>query len=187
MPAWFDIYGLTMGAQEDALGIHRACQSLAFLIEEETRVHGILPSNIAVGGFSQGGAVALHTCFVHGYLKETIGAVVGLSCWLPLGASIIGSSRRRRGGGGGGGGGEGEGGGGEESPIVLSEKNRETPLFMGHGMKDSLVRCEYGEMTSNVLTRQDLTFQTYRGIGHETCTTELQHVRTFLLRVLLHG
>lgn len=50
------------------------------LIEKEEK-SGISSDNIFVGGFSQGGAVALYTALTH---EKPLAGVVGLSCWLPL-------------------------------------------------------------------------------------------------------
>lgn len=161
MPAWFDIIGLSLGTTEDKVGIRAACEQLASMIEKEIKEHNIHPKNIAVGGFSQGGAVALHTCLVKGYLKHKIGAVVGLSCWLPLGSTLMDANG---------------------SDLQLSKLNRETSLFMGHGINDPLVRLDYGELTFKMLKRKDSEFKQYR-MNHETCTSELRDVSAFLKRV----
>ena len=42
---------------------------------------GISSENVIVGGFSQGGAVALYTALT---AKKKLGGIVGLSTWLPL-------------------------------------------------------------------------------------------------------
>lgn len=50
------------------------------MIENEVR-SGILPENILVGGFSQGGALALYSALIY---PQKLAGVVCLSCWLPL-------------------------------------------------------------------------------------------------------
>lgn len=62
------------------IGIKKAAQAIHAMIENEIKA-GILPNNILLGGFSQGGALALYTalCF-----PERLAGVVALSCWLPL-------------------------------------------------------------------------------------------------------
>ncbi|KDO25473.1 hypothetical protein SPRG_09416 [Saprolegnia parasitica CBS 223.65] len=62
MPAWYDILGLRPQDREDEVGIQRAANMLAKLIQAEI-ARGIPPSKIAVVGFSQGAAVAMHTCY----------------------------------------------------------------------------------------------------------------------------
>lgn len=41
---------------------------------------GILPNRILLGGFSQGGALALHAGLTY---PEPLAGVMSLSCWLP--------------------------------------------------------------------------------------------------------
>lgn len=50
------------------------------LISNEEK-EGISSENIIVGGFSQGGAVALYTALTS---PKKLGGIVGLSTWLPL-------------------------------------------------------------------------------------------------------
>ena len=60
MPAWFDLYSLDPTGQEDDRGIEKSKQVITNLIEDEIN-NGIDPSRIVLGGFSQGGALALYT------------------------------------------------------------------------------------------------------------------------------
>ncbi len=43
---------------------------------------GIAPERIVIGGFSQGGSVALK--YGVGNAETKLGGLIGLSCWLPL-------------------------------------------------------------------------------------------------------
>jgi len=56
------------------------CFSVSGLINNEEK-EGISTENIIVGGFSQGGAVALYTALTS---PKKLGGIVGLSTWLPL-------------------------------------------------------------------------------------------------------
>lgn len=80
MPAWFDIKGLDMFAQEDEGGINRATMYVHSLIKKEMK-EGIPSERIVLGGFSQGGALALHSALT---FPQKLAGVVALSCWLPL-------------------------------------------------------------------------------------------------------
>ena len=60
MRAWYDIAGPSMNAQQDAAGI-RASQLLVEELISQEAAGGIMPSQIFLAGFSQGGAIALHT------------------------------------------------------------------------------------------------------------------------------
>lgn len=80
MRAWYDIYDLGFDSEEDAAGIEHARQLLLDLIERERR-RGISSESILLAGFSQGGAVALHTALRWG---EPLAGVLVLSAYLPL-------------------------------------------------------------------------------------------------------
>jgi lysophospholipase-2 len=80
MTSWFDLTGLDQNAKEDQDGIEQSSKFLNDLIEEEIK-NGILPERIMIGGFSMGGAIALHAALTS---PHTLGGVVALSTWLPL-------------------------------------------------------------------------------------------------------
>ena len=60
MPAWFDLKSLDPNGEEDASGIKKSADLVESLIKAEIDA-GIAPKNIVIGGFSQGGALALYT------------------------------------------------------------------------------------------------------------------------------
>merc|ERR1719331_3038864 len=80
MPAWDNILGLNPGDNEDAKGLDKSFARVKSIIDK-TIASGIPASNIVLGGFSQGGAVALHTAM---RLTFPIAGYVALSTWLPL-------------------------------------------------------------------------------------------------------
>jgi lysophospholipase-2 len=64
MPAWADIKGLSPEAPEDEEGTMQTRDMVHKLIANEI-AQGIPASRIAVGGFSQGGAMAGFICLTH--------------------------------------------------------------------------------------------------------------------------
>lgn len=80
MPSWFDLKTLDISGPEDAEGIRKASQNLHTLINSEISA-GIESERIIVGGFSQGGALALYSALT---FPKPLGGVISLSCWLPL-------------------------------------------------------------------------------------------------------
>lgn len=164
MNAWFDIAGLTIGAREDVAGIEEACAALGALVRKEIAA-GTPAARIAVGGFSQGGAVALHTVFVEGFLDVKIGAVVGLSAWLPRGAQILRGGR---------------------NVPKMSIVNAGTAIFMGHGEHDPMVQVQFGELSAKILKGggAPTTWKTY-SCQHTTCAREMSDVGKFLREHLL--
>ena len=79
MPAWFDLFSLDPDGPEDTKGIQTSSKRVKDLIEKEIS-NGVPASNIVLGGFSQGGALALYTGLTAGV---QLGGIVALSCWLP--------------------------------------------------------------------------------------------------------
>lgn len=69
-----------MYGPEDTEGIRKATQSINMMIQTEIS-SGIPANRIIVGGFSQGGALALYSGLTS---TQTLGGIIALSCWLPL-------------------------------------------------------------------------------------------------------
>ena len=79
MPAWFDLYSLDPTGQEDDRGIEKSKQIITNLIEDEIN-NGIDPSRIVLGGFSQGGAIAL-TALSREPRSEPLAGCIALSTY----------------------------------------------------------------------------------------------------------
>lgn len=84
MPSWFDLKTLDATGAEDDEGILKATDLVHGLIGDEVR-SGIPANRILLGGFSQGGALALHAALTY---PERLAGVMALSCWLPRHASF---------------------------------------------------------------------------------------------------
>jgi len=84
MPAWYDIYVMNLGEQQDEQGIRTSQQKIIELIEAEI-ARGIAPERIVLAGFSQGGAIVLQTGLR--YPKKLAGIMV-LSSYVPLKESL---------------------------------------------------------------------------------------------------
>jgi len=80
MPAWYDIAGSEIDAKQDAAGIAASRREIEKLIAREV-ARGIVPARIFLAGFSQGGAVALHSGL---HARENLGGILALSTYLPL-------------------------------------------------------------------------------------------------------
>lgn len=155
MPSWFDIKALTPGAPEDEAGIIKSADVVKALIEDEIKA-GIPPSRIVVGGFSQGGSVALHTLVT--YDKKLAGCV-GLSTFLPLHKKI---------------------------PENFNPVNKDTKVFLGHGTADPVVNFDFGKKTKTVLDAfySDVKFNSYNGMQHTSNNKELKDLQDYLKTVI---
>src|SRR5688500_14020159 len=83
MRAWYDILQFGGGAEDEA-GI-RASQALLEEIVAQQKGSGIPAERIVLAGFSQGGAIALHTGLRH---NERLAGVLALSTYLPIAAKL---------------------------------------------------------------------------------------------------
>lgn len=86
MPSWFDLKSLEASGPEDEAGIKKAAESIHGMIEAEEK-EGIPANRIVIGGFSQGGALALYSALTY---RKNLAGIVSLSCWLPLHKSFPG-------------------------------------------------------------------------------------------------
>src|SRR5699024_6889191 len=80
MRAWYDIADADLAAREDAAGINASRDAVEALIAREN-ARGIATNHIVLAGFSQGGAVVLHTGLRH---ADRLAGIMALSTYLPL-------------------------------------------------------------------------------------------------------
>ncbi len=115
MPAWYDILGLAKDTRQDEAGISRAATQVAALIDHEIS-RGVASDRIILGGFSQGGALALHTALR--YPKPLAGLLV-LSAYLPMAYTLAA----------------------ERHPA-----NHNINIFLAHGNADPILPLDWAEM-----------------------------------------
>ncbi|KAI0967826.1 Phospholipase/carboxylesterase/thioesterase [Xylaria arbuscula] len=158
IPGWFDIAALNGGIEDirgrqDEPGLLKTRDYVNSLIQAEIDA-GIPANRIVLGGFSQGGAMALLTSLT---AKVKLAGVVGLSCWLPLDSKF-------------------------PSLVQESDLNHETPIFLAHGTADHVVPTPLGQMSYELLKKQNfpVTIKTYPGMAHSACLEELDEVEAFL-------
>ncbi|XP_064624484.1 acyl-protein thioesterase 1-like [Lineus longissimus] len=156
MPSWFDLYTLEPGGKEDEAGIKKASDQLLSMIDEEEQKHSIKLDRICIGGFSQGGAVALHAGLMSG---RKIGGIIALSSWLPSHKKVLESI------------------GGSKSDVHI---------FQAHGNSDPVVPYEFGKMTAKVVGEvcPNHEFKTYSNLGHSSNPQEVMDVATFISKRL---
>ena len=80
MRAWYDVRNMDLRREEDAVSIEGSANIIEQYIATEVNA-GIPSEQIVLAGFSQGGAMALHTGLRH---KSRLGGLLALSGYLPL-------------------------------------------------------------------------------------------------------
>lgn len=132
---------------------------------------GIESKNILLGGFSQGGALALYSALTY---PETLAGVAALSCWLPLHKSFPAAMRCS----------DALKVGNFCNMYVLSSTKNAILLkvLQCHGDCDPVVPYKWGQMTASVLKTllKSTDFQTYRGLMHTSSEEELHDIKKFI-------
>ncbi len=112
---------------------------------------GIPSEHILLAGFSQGGVIALHAGLRH---PQRLAGIVALSSYLPT----VGQLKSER-----------------------TAVNNATPVFMGHGILDSVVSIESAKAAFDELHAlgYDITWHDYV-MEHSVCVEEIQHISAFI-------
>ena len=154
MPAWYDIRSLGGSRNNDVEGIERSRSQVGELIAREVE-RGVDPSRIVIGGFSQGGAIALHTALRHG---DRLAGVMVLSAYLLLA---------------------------DQLDAEASAVNRDVPVFMAHGTYDPVVRFDWATTSRDRLQALgwDVEWHEYP-MPHSVCPEEITAIGVWLSRVL---
>ena len=154
MPAWYDILGPNLISQQDAAGIQASERAIVALIAHEV-ARGIPAEHIVLAGFSQGCAMALHTCL---RLPQRLAGIMALSGYLPLVDRLAA----------------------ERHPA-----NAQTPVFMAHGTQDPVVVLARGEASRDALATlgQPVQWHSYP-MPHSLHPREIADISAFLAQVL---
>lgn len=155
MPAWYDVLSADFSARrEDAAGVRASAAELEKLIAREN-ARGIADERIVLAGFSQGGAIALHTGLRH---RARLAGIMALSTYLPLAASLAAEAH---------------------------EANRDIPLFMAHGHDDCVIGFEFAQRSGELLLAAGypLEWHAYE-MDHSVCLEEVRDIGAWLRRVL---
>jgi phospholipase/carboxylesterase len=133
----------------------RASREAIEAVLARERARGIEAGRIVLMGFSQGCAMSLMTGLRHG---ERLAGIVGLSGYLPLAA---------------------------QTAAERSEANRDTPVFMAHGLRDPVVPVARAVASRDALQAlgQPVEWHDYP-IEHTVSIEELRDLERWLLERL---
>jgi phospholipase/carboxylesterase len=150
MRAWYDIFGFDGRAKEDATGIRASAAAVTELVDREIE-RGIPSERIVLAGFSQGGAIALHTALRS---PQSLAGVLALSTYLPLAATL---ARER------------------------SAANASIPIFMAHGTDDPLLPLELAETSRRALDALGYAVDWHAyPMAHSVCMEEIMAIGAWL-------
>jgi len=156
MTSWFDLYSTDLEAKEDEDGIKSAFNLVNSFITEEIR-RGIPSSRIVLGGFSQGGALALYTAL---NIKHKLAGVVALSCYLPLHKQVDQAEVVNK-----------------DTPVLQVHGDADQVVQLRWG------QLTFQLLESKGLLKNHL-FRTYRGLGHDINNEVMDDVKDFLAEIL---
>ncbi|WP_029534004.1 alpha/beta hydrolase [Pseudomonas asplenii] len=150
MPSWYDILAMSPARSISHEELEASAATVIELIEAQ-RAEGIDPSRIFLAGFSQGGAVVLHTAFLR--WQGALGGVLALSTYAPT----------------------------FSDELQLSASQQRIPAYCLHGHYDEVVQNAMGRTAYEHLKRRDVTvtWQEYP-MGHEVLPEEIHDIGTWL-------
>lgn len=162
MRAWYDItsaipasgQGMGGDAYQDAAGIRASQAEIEKLIAQQKR-YGVEAQDIFLAGFSQGGAIALHTGLRH---VGRLGGILALSTYLPLADSLAGEA---------------------------SVSARDCPVFMAHGRGDEVIPYALGRSSAQRLVESGYRVEWCEyAMPHSVCMEEVADIERWLVRQL---
>ena len=150
MRSWYDIMAMSPARAIDREQLEASAQRIIDLIEEQ-RAGGIDPSRIFLAGFSQGGAVVLHSTFLK--WQGPLGGVLALSTYAPT----------------------------FTDELELSASQQRIPVLCLHGQYDEVVQNAMGRSAYEYLKTRGVTvtWQEYP-MGHEVLPEEIRDIGAWL-------
>jgi len=158
MPGWFSLFDwpVEVGCTDDK---PRQLEGIDTINAEIDRLvaQGMDKKKIVVGGFSQGGAIALLAAYHQHSRHPGVGGCAALSGWLTL-----------------------------TDELQVPEEAKETPLFWAHGQYDDKVLFEhqaFGIHKLEELGVKDIESKSYR-MGHSSDPDEISSLAAFVEKVV---
>lgn len=154
MPCWFDLRSLDDSGPEDEESIRKAADSVHSMIASEVAA-GIPTERIIIGGFSQGGALALFSALT---FPQPLAGVIALSTWLPLRSKFPAEAVGNR-----------------NTPVLQCHGNCDPLVPYKWGQATATLLKQFMTQTE---------FKTYEGVSHTSCDEEMRDVKEFVEKLL---
>ena len=111
--------------------------------------------DIVIAGFSQGGAIALHTALRY---PKKLGGVLALSTYLPVKTKLA---------------------------AEANSANKDIPIFMAHGVFDDVISLDMCKISLQTLQSNHYSVNWHEyNMAHSVCIEEISDIHSFLKRVL---
>ena len=150
MPSWYDIKAMTPARAIDEAELDASADQVIALIKAE-QAKGVSLSRIFLAGFSQGGAVVLHTAYIK--WQEALGGVLALSTYAPTFAD----------------------------EHTLSACQQRTPALCLHGVHDPVVIPSMGRTAFEYLNTWGVAARWHEyPMEHEVVVEELNDILQWL-------
>jgi phospholipase/carboxylesterase len=156
MRAWYDVIGMPGSGGIELDDFFESVDHLNALIEKEVE-SGMPPERILLAGFSQGGAISLHTGLTYG---KHLAGILALSTYLPTADKIA-----------------------EQISLV----NKDIPIMMAHGTMDPMIPMTHALRTKQALRRlgYEISWHEYP-IMHGVYAEEIQDISAWLSKIFHH-
>ncbi|XP_069464685.1 lysophospholipase-like protein 1 [Ambystoma mexicanum] len=153
---WFDRYKISNDCPEHLESIDSTCHMLNDLIEDEVNT-GITKHRIVLGGFSMGGAMAMHLAY---RFHQNVAGVFALSSFLNTSSIVY--------------------------QTILKDSSRLPELYQCHGTADELVSHSWGEQTNSMLSSLGVmtSFHSIPNLYHEMNKAELVKLKSWIHKKL---
>lgn len=153
MRAWYDIRDNAIRREGD-IGVRESQAEIEALIARE-HSRGIPASRTVLAGFSQGGAIALHTGLRH---PERLAGIMALSTYLPLADTLA---------------------------TEASPANRDIPVFMAHGTGDPVIPVARAQRSRQDMLDRGYPVQWREyPMPHSVCSEEVTDIAAWLRTTL---
>ncbi|WP_027897314.1 alpha/beta hydrolase [Zestomonas thermotolerans] len=151
MPSWYDILAMSPARAIDEAQLEESAQRLLGLIEAEI-ASGIAPARIFLAGFSQGGAVVLHTALLR--WRGPLGGVLALSTYAPT----------------------------FNDALTFDDNKKKLPVCCMHGTFDDVVLPALGRAAYDCLIAQGVpaTWREYP-MAHEVLPEQVRDIGAWLV------
>jgi phospholipase/carboxylesterase len=157
MRAWYDVLSGDLEGTSRRADERgvRESQALVGALIEREAGRGIATGKIVLAGFSQGGAVTLQTGLRY---PQKLAGLMALSTYLPLAESL---------------------------PQEAAPANRQTPVFMAHGVYDGVIPLVMGAGSMTLLTGMGHPVEWHQyPMQHSVCPQEIEDIASWLRKVL---